>query len=301
VAGFLVTGSTGFVGAHVVRALAAGGVPVVAADRAEPAEPVRELWSGLPVSFRRLDVREPAAVFAAAAPDVVVHAAAVTNADQSTLDGVNVGGTAAVLAAAAGARVVYVSSASVYQPGTPVQREDGPVRADPAGYPASKLAAEALARAAGAVIGRVAACFGPLERDTGARNVMSLPFAAARAALAGRPVRADPATADRAVDLTWVGDIAAGLAALATAESLPHTVYNIGSGRVVTVRELAAAVTAAADPPRPGAEPLVLGWPDGLRTGHLAVDRLRTLPVPDPLPLTESLPAYLAWLRDHRY
>lgn len=298
------TGGAGFVGAHVVRALARRRTPVIAADLAQPPPPVLDLWSGLPVTFRRLDVRDAAAVRALledVRPPAVVHAAAVTNAaEQRSLDEVNVGGTAAVLKAAGTARIVCVSSASVYASGAAVQQESSPVRQDADGYPASKLAAEALATAAGAVIARVAACFGPLERDTGVRRIMSLPHAAVHAVLDGRAVGVEPESANRSFDPTWVGDVAEALATLAMTEELPHRLFNVGSGQEITLRALADAVTAVGGPPRHHQDPLLLRLPDGHRTGRLDVSRLRQLPVPQPLPLVDALSKYLGWLREHR-
>ncbi|MEV6904601.1 NAD(P)-dependent oxidoreductase [Amycolatopsis sp. NPDC051372] len=296
-AGTIVTGSTGFLGAHLVRALAARNGPVVAADLAEPPPDVRALWADHVVEFRELDVREPAAVFADVRPDVVVHAAAVTNGDRRILDEVNVGGTAAVLAAAATARVVYVSSASVYADGA-VLDEDSSVRTDPGGYPASKLAAERLAVKAGAVIARVAACYGPLERDTGTRQVMSLPYTAIRAALAGRAVQVEPGQAGRAFDPTWVGDIAEGIAALATVDP-PHRLYNVGSGTAITLAALADAVNSAVGPVEPTDPPFFLSLPPEHRSGVLDVTRLRELSGRAATPLPDALAAYLEWLRDH--
>ncbi|MGW4489817.1 NAD-dependent epimerase/dehydratase family protein [Amycolatopsis sp. NPDC004368] len=298
-AGTIVTGSTGFLGAHLVRALAARGGRVVAADLVEPSPDVRALWGDHTVQFRELDVRTPAAVFADVRPDVVVHAAAVTNGDRRTLDDVNVGGTAAVLAAAATARVVYVSSASVYAD-TAVIDEDSPVRTDPGDYPASKLAAEKLAAEAGAVIARVAACYGPLERDTGTRQVMSLPWEAIRAALAGRAVRVEPEQAGRRFDPTWVGDIAEGIAALAAVDP-PHRLYNVGSGTGITLAAFADAVNSAAGPAGAGQAPFYLSLPPGHRKGVLDVTRLRELSFRAATPLPDALAVYLEWLRDHAY
>ena len=295
----IVTGGSGFLGAHVVRAVADRGGPVVAVDAAPPPPDVLALWAGRDVEHRVLDVRDPGPVFAHVRPDVVIHAAAVTNGDRATLDAVNRGGTAAVLAAAGSARVVYVSSASVYADNAAVLDENSPVRTDPADYPASKLAGERLATGAGAVIARVAACYGPLERDTGTRRVMSPPYAAARAALDGRPVRADPRSAARSFDLTWVGDIAEGIATLAATASPRHRAYNVGSGIAITLAELACAVTSAVGAHRPGEDAYLLSLPPGQRAGVLDVSRLCELPVPRPTPLSDGLARYVEWLREH--
>jgi UDP-glucose 4-epimerase len=312
----LVTGGSGFLGAHLVRAVADRGAQVTAADLTDPPVPVRALWAGRQVGYGRLDVRDAGAVeafVADARPSVVIHAAAITDpADERALTAVNVGGTAAVLTSAAevGARTVLVSSASVYQPVTgqddPVLDEASPVRVDPAGYPASKLAAEALtdaARAAGqdVAVARVAACFGPLERSTGARRTMSILHTAVSAALAGRAVRADPGQEHTALDPAWVGDIADAVAVIALTQHLPYRLFNVGVGQAVTLGELAAAVGSAAGTAADAAEPLVLRLPDGHRTGHLAVARLRALPVSGPTPLPQALSTYLEWLREHPY
>lgn len=297
----IVTGSSGFLGAHVVRAVADRGGPVVALDSAAPPAEVLALWAGRGIEHRELDVRDPDAVFADVRPDVVIHAAAVTNGDRRTLDAVNRGGTAAVLEAAGSARVVYVSSASVYADSGAVLDENSPVRTDPADYPASKLAAEQLAAGAGAVIARVAACYGPLERDTGTRQVMSLPHAAVRAALAGRPVRAEPNSAGCSFDPAWVGDVAEGIAALADAGEPGHRVYNVGPGTAITLAALADAATSAVGAPRSEEDSFVLRLPPGHRTGVLDVTRLRELPVPEPTPLPDALATYVDWLREHAY
>jgi nucleoside-diphosphate-sugar epimerase len=184
--------------------------------------------------------------------------------------------------------------------------EDSPVRADPTGYPASKLAAEAIAEEAGArgqdvVVARVAAAFGPLERDTGARRTMSIPRTAVSGALAGHPVRAEPAQERTTLDPAWVGDIADAVAVITVTPHLPHRLYNVGAGRAVTLGELAAAVTSAAGTATSTAEPFTLRIPAGQRTGRLAVARLRALPVADPTPLAQALSTYLDWLHEHPY
>jgi UDP-glucose 4-epimerase len=312
----LVTGGAGFLGAHLVRAAADRGAQITAADLTDPPTPVRALWAGRPVRFGRLDVRDADTVQAFVAdvqPTAIIHAAAITDAtDSETLTAVNVGGTTAVLrsAPAVGSRVVLVSSASVYRPDTgrpePVLDETSPVRPDPTGYPASKLAAEAVAEAAGVagqdvVIARVAACFGPLERSTGARHTMSIPHTAVSAALSGRTVRADPAQEQTTLDPAWVGDIADAVAGIALTQDLPYRLFNVGSGHSVTLGELVAAVNSAAGTAAGAAEPLTIRLPAGQRTGRLAVARLRALPVSDPTPLPRALSTYLDWLHEHPY
>ena len=152
----LVTGGTGFVGAHVVRALLARGREVRCLAR--PASP-RSNLAGLPVEIVAGDVTDMASVSRAVAGcRVVYHCAAdytLDAPDPAALFAVNVGGTENVLraAAAAGAeRIVYTSSVGALglgRNGEPAA-EETPV--DPrtlvGAYKRSKHAAERAALAA---------------------------------------------------------------------------------------------------------------------------------------------------------
>jgi dihydroflavonol-4-reductase len=112
----LVTGATGFVGAHVARALAARGVAVRCLVRAGSR---RDALSGLAVERAEGDLRDRASLDAAVAGcEWVFHCAAdyrlgVRPAEAAAMRATNVGGTESLLAAAAEAgvrRVVYTSS-----------------------------------------------------------------------------------------------------------------------------------------------------------------------------------------------
>jgi nucleoside-diphosphate-sugar epimerase len=100
--------------------------------------------------------------------DLVVHCAAAVGDPvpgspvEAAMHAVNVDGTARLLDAAAGRRVVWVSSASVYAPGPGRDRitEDHPVRGHLNAYGRTKAAGEALALAAGAVVLRPRAVYG---------------------------------------------------------------------------------------------------------------------------------------------
>src|SRR5450432_622286 len=107
----LVTGGTGFVGAHVVRALIAGGRSVRCLVRPES---VLTNLDGLGVEIVPGDLADPASLRAAAAGCVVVyHCAAdyrLGARRPAEIFAANVGGTDNVLRAAADAgarRVVY--------------------------------------------------------------------------------------------------------------------------------------------------------------------------------------------------
>jgi dihydroflavonol-4-reductase len=117
----LVTGATGFVGAHLARALVGRGVAVRCLVRpAAPAGRRVDLLAALPVELAPGDLREPASLRAAVAGcDVVYHCAADYRlftpgaSDVREMTASNVSGTDNLLAACAEAgvgRVVYTSS-----------------------------------------------------------------------------------------------------------------------------------------------------------------------------------------------
>jgi len=139
-----VTGSAGFIGAAVVARLRAEGHDVLALSRRE--------WD-------ITTPREPERV------DAVVHCAALADdwAPLAEAMRVNRDGTANVVAAFPGARIVHISSSSVYDAFTPtvhaVETEPLPTRWL-SGYSESKAAAETLLDSR-AVILRPHAVYGP--------------------------------------------------------------------------------------------------------------------------------------------
>jgi dihydroflavonol-4-reductase len=154
----LVTGGTGFIGSHVVRALVADGMTVRALVR--PASDRRAL-AGLPVEIVTGDLGEPASLAGAlAGVEVLYHVAAdyrLWAPDPAVLYRVNVDGTRALFRAAEAAgvsRVVYTSSVGALglpldgRPGT----ETTPVRLEDmvGDYKRSKFLAEREAEAAAA-------------------------------------------------------------------------------------------------------------------------------------------------------
>lgn len=152
-----VTGASGYVGGHIVDALLAAGHEVVAVSR----RPVPER-PGL--RWRHWDLTDPAPSDLPEAR-VVVHAAAhVNDWDPWPIQqAVTVEGTRRVLAAFPDARVVLVSSCSVY----PLIRgridESVPPTTHPLSpYPRAKIAQEELVAARdGSIILRANAVYGP--------------------------------------------------------------------------------------------------------------------------------------------
>ncbi|MEU8621565.1 NAD(P)-dependent oxidoreductase [Streptomyces sp. NPDC048623] len=152
-----VTGASGFCGSHVAEAAAARGADVLCVGR-RPGPVGRHIpWDA---------AREVPDLSGA---DLVVHCAAAVgdpvpgSPAEAGMHAVNVEGTARLLRAAAGRPVVWVSSASVYAPGPGRSRitEDHPVHGHLNAYGRTKAAGEALALAAGAVVLRPRAVYGP--------------------------------------------------------------------------------------------------------------------------------------------
>ena len=149
----LVTGASGFIGAHVVAALAAEGAQVRAFDRRAP----YDLPAGAePVAGDVLD--RDALARAMDGCDAVFHLAAVysfARADAALMRAVNVDGTRAVLDAAARCasvrRVVHTSSCATCGPvpGRSATEADGPAQYElVVPYKRTKLEGERLALAA---------------------------------------------------------------------------------------------------------------------------------------------------------
>lgn len=223
----LVTGATGLVGRALTAALAAHGATVVA-------------FAG--------DVTDANAVAQAVAehrPDAVFHLAARTTAAAARRDPedtwhVNVEGTRAVLEAAAGARVIVAGTVAAYAPapaGTTALTEDlalvGGDDPDAGPYAASKAAADALARSAGATVARLTNIYGPGDRRA-SRLVPELVAAAAE-----RRAPALRSDGGALLDLLHADDAAIALIALWRA--VPGEAYNIGVGETVTVRAVVEA------------------------------------------------------------
>jgi nucleoside-diphosphate-sugar epimerase len=320
----LVTGATGFVMANLVRHLIDGGHDVVAADLKPPDALLREYLAGGPgaVSFRQVDVTDRAAVRALVRdvrPARVVHGAAITSIPPETERArfvetveVNVLGTLNVLAALAGeetGRIVAVSSGSVYgrRPDlSPISEDEAK---DPqALYPMTKLAADLLARRFAQIHGldlavaRLASPFGPFERDTGSRPLLSPIAYWTTAALRGEAiVVAGDRTYPR--DVVYAGDIAAGIASILLAPRSPHDAYNVGWGRGASAEETMAALARILPGLRvewrPEQPSPWLGAGNVAR-GPLRCDRLRQdLGWQPRYDLDSGLAAYLEWRRRH--
>ncbi len=234
----LVTGASGFLGTHLVRALAGAGAQVVALSRrGGPSEAMAA----------RADITSAAEVRAAlksASPEIVFHLAAYgvqpDQRDAEEATAVNVNGAVAVVDAAAesGARLfVQVGTSHEYGGSDQPLREDAPL--NPVGiYGASKAAGTAASRARARRRGlrwlglRPFVFYGPGE---GAQKLV--PYVITRG-LCGEPV--ETSAGEQVRDFTYVEDMAAGIAAAALADLPDGEVLNLGSGEGLAITDVLA-------------------------------------------------------------
>ena len=292
----LITGGRGFVGQWLASHLRELGDDVVSIDR-------------------EIEITDAVALLAAftdAAPEAIYHLAALTHVGQSwdeplrVLE-VNVIGTGALLAAArqcgSEPRVLVTSSAEVYgavtDPGLLPLREDSPT-APLTPYAASKLAAEAVAAQAHlghgqhVIIVRPFNHIGPGQTPNFAVPALARRIVAAERSGAGT-IPVGNLSARR--DFTDVRDVVRAYRLLIESGH-PGAVYNVCSGRDISIREIADGLLGLAgtslefetDPSlvRPVEVPVLRGDP-----GRLA-DATGWAPA---VPLEQTLADVLAYWR----
>jgi len=243
----VVTGAAGFIGSHLTERLLADGHDVVAVDSFtdyyDPARK-RENAAGFEVTEADLETAELSELFAGA--DGIYHLAGQPGVRASFGDDFQLYVRRNLLAsqrvfdaaAAAGSRVVYASSSSIYGDAEsyPTPEEALPRPISP--YGVTKLACEqlayALSRTAGleAVGVRFFTVYGPRQRP-------DMAFTPMLEALAER--RAFRLFGDGSVSrsFTFVADAVAGTVA-AMASGTPGRLYNVGGGEEATMRDAIA-------------------------------------------------------------
>jgi len=235
----LVTGASGFIGGHLCRRLVSEGCRVLGVTRTAD--------SPLPegVERRIMDLADGAAVarlFESAAPQTVFHLAShvVGRRDVAEVPPsfrCNLTSTVnLLLAAQKHSHGRFILTGSMEEPQMPNDAPSSP-------YAASKTAATAYARMFHAlyglsvVIGRVFMVYGPDQKD---RSKL-IPYVTDRL-LAGDSPRIGSGV--RAVDWIHVADVVEGLMVLATTPGIDGRTLDLGTGRLVTVREVVEQLTA---------------------------------------------------------
>ncbi|HUP55594.1 MAG TPA: NAD-dependent epimerase/dehydratase family protein [Methylomirabilota bacterium] len=251
----LVTGAAGFIGRWVVGELLAQGHEVLPIDNLVAGDAAAlEEFRGHPGlrPFEEGDVRDAGSCRRwAREVDAIAHLAASISVQESIDDPAStfendVVGTFNVLEAAraVGARVLFMSTCMVYdRAGDEGIDEDHPTKpASP--YAASKLSGEALTESYFHAYGlpttvvRPFNTYGPFQRSVGEGGVVAI---FTRRSLLGEELRIyGDGTQTR--DLLYVEDCARFVAAALLSDGATGRILNAGTGRDVSVNELAALV-----------------------------------------------------------
>jgi len=312
----LVTGAAGFIGSHLVEALARRGDQVVGIDnfdgfypRAMKERNLREMGRLPGFEFHEQDMRDVETLRARLTPDtVIVHLAARAGVRPSLADPLgyaemNVAGTAAVLQSARRAgvsRIVFGSSSSVYGDSTPVPfREDAAAGEPMSPYAATKRAGELLLRSVAPIYGfrsaalRFFTVYGPRQRPDLAIHDFTR-----------RMVEGEVITlfgdGTQARDYTYTDDIVAGvLAAVDWTAAAPvgMETFNLGGNRAVRTGDMAAEIATAL-----GIEPRVQWAPmqpgDVQRTVADLTKSAAVLGYAPKTPFPEGIRRFVHWFRE---
>jgi nucleoside-diphosphate-sugar epimerase len=326
----LVTGGAGFVGSNFVRRLLEGDddVRVIVVDRAvdDLAEAHFAPFADR-IDLHLGDITDPEGletVRGSALVTHVVHCAMVAHVPRWEIEDpmqfvhVNIVGTTNVLEWARRLpslqRVLYVSSGGVYGDPTatspsPPQPESGPFN-PPELYAISKYASELICRRYAELFGldmrivRLSWVFGPMERVTSGRTLMSPPYVIARAIADDRAVTIARRTLGAVGDFISAEDIADAMRSLLFADEPMFSTYNIAGGRLTSFHELLDAAAQAHHGSRyvvvsDGDRHADLDHDPALRGGRwnaYDIERMRGEFGWEPRQLVEQLASYFSWM-----
>jgi nucleoside-diphosphate-sugar epimerase len=246
---FLITGSSGFLGAAIAAKLCAAGHSVVGIDPASPVSGTRHQHVADDLS----DPARLAGILAAAKPDRVIHAGGVSGpmvpVPPAQIMAINVAGSINLLQASVAAgvqRFVFCSSISAVGAftGGPLP-DDAPLHPDTA-YGASKAAMDQVLRGLAGRVPmelcalRLTAIYGPGRRTA---NPFQAMIACARAQ---RPMAVPPGV--NSWPYLFIDDAADAAIAAALAPTLPQLFYNIAHPELVSLQDIATALAEAGHP-----------------------------------------------------
>ncbi|MDR3636809.1 MAG: SDR family oxidoreductase [Isosphaeraceae bacterium] len=251
----VVTGGSGFIGSHLVEALLDEGHRVRVVDNLVTGR--RENLAHLPGRFEFLegDLAEfGVATHAVEGADYVFHQAAIPSVPRSVREPLlsHASGPTATLnvleaARQAGVkRVVFAASSSAYGETEELPKHEGMLPRPLSPYAAGKLAGEHYVRVYAQTMGldgvslRYFNVFGP-RQDPSSPYSGVISIFAQRMAAGQRPVIYGDGKQTR--DFTYVANaVAANLAALKAERPLGGDVFNVGTGRRISLLDLVAAL-----------------------------------------------------------
>lgn len=268
----LVTGGAGFIGSHIARSLAENGERVRVLDNLSSGRSDNLAGIAGEIEVIEGDLRDAEVVARAVdGCEVVYHQAAVPSVPRSVADprtslDAGITGTLNVLLAArdrGARRVVFASSSSIYgdTPVMPKQEDMTPKPLSP--YAISKLSAEQLCGVFTRLYGletvalRYFNVFGP-NQDPASEYAAVIPKFIAAVAAGERPTIFGDGEQSR--DFTYIANVVDANLRAAEVPEASGRVFNIASGRAITVNRMLALVgellgkSAEADytDPRPG-------------------------------------------------
>jgi UDP-glucuronate 4-epimerase len=309
----LITGGAGFIGSHLVEALAARGDSVSAIDNFndfyDPAIK-RSNVNNFPGSVRlhEIDLCDPVAVSGALAqekPDAIVHLAARAGVRPSVQSPelylqTNIFGTFNLLEAARQngvSRFIFASSSSVYGATRTLPfREDQPILQTLSPYASTKLAGEQLCSNYSYLYGLQVVClrfftvYGPRQRpDLSIHRFTHL-------IANGKPIEVY-GDGSAARDFTYVDDIIQGLFGAIEFQGPPFDVFNLGENNTIDLlsmigeieKALGRKATIEFRPPVPGDMP---------RTFADITKARKLLNYQPTISIQEGIPKFVHWYRE---
>ena len=295
----LVTGGTGFVGANIVKDLANNGHDVVSFDINGPDQLLQQFIgeAASKITFIQGDIVDSASIQLLGQGhqiDKIVHAAVYT-VNRTALEiersrdviAINLEGTANLLELARTQKVrrfVYVSSGAAYGTALPSDQtlnEETPPAPDNL-YGITKFSSEMITRRYGELHGlstvsvRLSTPYGPMERVTGHRAVMSVFYDWIGRAVRGTTISPQDLAGGR--DYIYISDITTGIWVTyqqildAVVELSPETVFEV--------------------PPLRPADSVGEGYSRGPLSGHRLFEDLGWTPK---FELKEGLADYFKW------